>query len=70
MKKIILLAAIVCLITASCSKEFTKKHEARFKVNSIEYNCGENGVSASYYNGNSSQLQITAIGGNSSGEYG
>ncbi len=70
MKNLNLVAVVmVAIFLTACSKEFTKKHEARFKVNGTEYNCGEDGVSASYYNGTSNLLQVAAIAG-TSGSYG
>ncbi len=64
MKNLNLVAVVMISISlTACSKEFTKKHEARFKVNGTEYNCGEDQVYASYYNGNSNQLQVTAFAG-------
>lgn len=63
MKKIMFLAVVAAVITTSCKKGFTKKQEARFKVNSTQYNITEDGMSASYYNGNSSLLQITPTAG-------
>lgn len=62
MKKILFLAIAASVITTSCKKGFTKKHEAHFKVNGTEYNVGEDGVSASYFSG-STKLQITAAAG-------
>lgn len=50
MNRILMTSEFAALIAASCSKGFTKKHEARFKVNGTQYNCGEDAVSASYYN--------------------
>lgn len=55
--KILFLAIVASVITASCKKGFTKKHEARFKVNGTEYNVGEDGVSAGYFSG-SAQFQL------------
>ncbi len=63
MKKIMFLAVVAAVITTSCSKEFTKKQEARFKVNGTQYNITEDGMSASYYNGNATQLQVVPTGG-------
>lgn len=63
MKKLFFMAATACLIAASCSKEASKKHEARFKVNGTQYNLGEDQVSASYYNGDSKKLTIEAVVG-------
>lgn len=63
MKKILFMAVVAGLVVSSCSKEFTKKHEARFKVNGTQYNVGEDGVSAGYESSN--KLRITASGGSS-----
>lgn len=63
MKKIFFYAVAACAIFTSCSKEFTKKHEARFKVNGTQYNVGEDGVSANYYNGDSKKLTVQAVVG-------
>jgi len=63
MKKILFFAVAACIVATSCSKEFTKKHEARFKVNGTEYKLGEDQVSASYYNGDPKKLKIQAVVG-------
>lgn len=65
MKKVLLMAAVAGLVAASCSKEFTKKHEAHFKINGTQYNCGEDQVSAYYYNGSSTKLVVEAFAGSS-----
>ncbi|HRN93211.1 MAG: hypothetical protein M9931_07080 [Chitinophagales bacterium] len=65
MKKLLFLVAAATLISTSCSKEFMKKQEAKFKVNGTQYNVGEDGMSAGYFNGGSSFLAITPTAGNS-----
>lgn len=61
MKKIFFMAVAAGLIVSSCSKEFTKKHEARFKVNGTEYTAKEENVTAGYET--STRLKISAIAG-------
>ena len=63
MYKILMFAAAACIVSTSCSKEFTKKHEASFKVNGTKYDLGEDQVSASYYNGDAKKLTVDAIVG-------
>lgn len=63
MKKVLFLAVVAAVITTSCKKGFTKKQEAHFKVNGTQYNVGEDGMSASYFNGSASLLQIVPTAG-------
>lgn len=65
MKKVLFLAVVAAVITTSCKKGFTKKHEARFKVNGTEYTCDENSISTSYYGSGAQRLQVTCVGGSS-----
>ena len=67
MKKILFFAAAACIVATSCSKEFTKKHEARFKVNGTEYNLGEDQVWGNYISGNSKKMTIRTIVGPNGG---
>jgi hypothetical protein len=53
-------AAMSLIVLVSCD-EFTKPHEAAFTANGTAYTCGEDGVSAGYYDGTSNELQVTAI---------
>lgn len=57
------LAVVAVFITTSCSKEFTKKEEASFKVNGTEYKIGEDGMGGGYWNGSSTLLEIDMFGG-------
>lgn len=65
MTRLLLTIVTAVLITTSCSKEFTKKHEARFKLNGTEYSCNEDQTSANYYSGDS-LLIVYAYAGQSS----
>lgn len=65
MPRLLLTIAIAVLLTASCSKEFTKKHEARYKLNGTAYTCNEDQTSANYYSGDS-LLIVYAYAGSSS----
>ena len=65
MTRLLLTIATAVLITTSCSKEFTKKHEAHYKLNGTEYHCNEDQTYASYYSGDS-LLLVNAYTGQSS----
>jgi hypothetical protein len=54
------LLSFATLISLIACDDFTKPHQAAFTVNGTAYNCGEDDVSASYYNGTSNQLQVVA----------
>lgn len=56
-----LIAVAATLVVSACSKEFTKKHEARFKVNGTDYTVNEDNVTASYES--STKLNIRAFAG-------
>ncbi|MFM2305954.1 MAG: hypothetical protein RLZZ367_623 [Bacteroidota bacterium] len=65
MFRLLLTVTTAVLLTASCSKEFTKKHNAHFKLNGTDYSCNEDATTAGYYSGDS-LLNINAFAGASS----
>ncbi|MCF8275691.1 MAG: hypothetical protein K9J17_03065 [Flavobacteriales bacterium] len=53
------LSFVSLALLASCD-DFTKPHEAAFTANGTGYTCGEDDVSASYYNTTENHLQVVA----------
>ncbi|MBS1625528.1 MAG: hypothetical protein JST83_15985 [Bacteroidetes bacterium] len=52
---------LVIFMLASCGKtEFTKKHQAKWKANSVQYTCDPDNVVGSYDAGDPHKLNITA----------
>lgn len=59
LRKLPLLLIVVAL--ASCGKtEFTKKHQAKWKANGVQYTCDPDNVVGSYDSGDPHKLNITA----------